>query len=96
VSKVFEVNFNEEVKVKLTEHGISILKAERDRLNERIALSGGTGFGEYELKVDEDGYTSFQIWDLMQRLGPQIGIGKPEPFEGQMLFPTAKIRKGES
>lgn len=93
---MFEVNFNEEVKVKLTEHGISILRAERERLNERIALSGGTGFGDYEPKVDDEGYTSFQIWDLMQRLGPHIGVGKPEPFEGRMLFPTAKNRKGES
>lgn len=86
---MLEVNFNDEVKVKLTEHGVSILKAERAQLNARIALYGGTGFGEYEPKVDEDGYTSFQIWDLMQRLGPHIGVSKPEPFEGRMLFPTA-------
>ncbi|WP_458715921.1 hypothetical protein [Paenibacillus lautus] len=86
---MIEVNFNEEVKVKLTEHGVSILKEERARLNDCIALRGGTGFGVYEPKVDEDGYTSFQIWDLMQRLGPHMGLGKLEPFEGRMIFPTA-------
>lgn len=65
---MFEVNFNEEVKVKLTEHGLSILKLERDLLNERIQHNGGKGFGEYEPRVDKDGYTSFQLWDLMNRL----------------------------
>ncbi|MGG3307336.1 hypothetical protein ABER23_07905 [Paenibacillus lautus] len=83
---MYQVNLNEYVKVKLTDHGISILKKERAELNKRFAERGLTGFGEYEPKVDEDGYTSFQLWDLMQRLGPHISIGCQLPFETNVIL----------
>ncbi|WP_169744517.1 hypothetical protein [Paenibacillus stellifer] len=46
----------------------------------------GTWHQAIALRVDKEGYTSFQIWDLMQRLGPFMGLGKREPFKGDMIF----------
>ncbi|OMF54693.1 hypothetical protein BK138_16170 [Paenibacillus rhizosphaerae] len=87
---MFEVNFNDEVKVKLTEHGLSLLEKEQKLLNEYIQRNGGKGVGEYKPRIDEDGYTSFQLWDLMHRLGPYLSLGLPEPFEGRMIFPNGR------
>lgn len=87
---MYQVNLNEYVKVKLTDHGINILKKERNELNKRMAERGFTGFGEYEPKTDENGYTSFQMWDLMQRLGPYVSIGNRMPFEPEIIITKAE------
>lgn len=91
---MFEVNFNDQVKVKLTDYGLSILRQERESINKRIRSMGGEGLGPYVPKTDEDGYTSFQIWDLMHRLGPYMSIGFKPPFEGDMIFPSGRVKKG--
>ncbi|MDT9719140.1 hypothetical protein QVE09_09520 [Paenibacillus sp. ClWae2A] len=82
----FKTNFNDQVKVKLTSYGKQLLKDQREELNRYILSRGGKGVGPYVEKVDSDGYTRFQIWDLMQRLGPYMTIGNPEPIEGDMIF----------
>lgn len=84
------INFNEEVKVKLTAVGIDILQEQRRVLNLHIKGKGGAGLGELDLKTDDDGYTRFQLWDLMNRFGEHMRLGHPEPFQGTMIFPQAK------
>lgn len=90
---MFEVNFNDQVKVKLTDYGLSILQQERESLNKRIRSMGGEGLGPYAPKTDEEGYTTFQIWDLMNRLGAFMALGKKVPFEGNMIFPSGKVNE---
>lgn len=88
---MFRVNFNDQVKVKLTDHGVSLLKREREELNQRIKERGGKAFDEYEPKTDEQGYTTFQIWDLMERIGPHMGLLSKPPIEGTMIFPSGEL-----
>jgi hypothetical protein len=82
----FRFNVNYEVKVKLTDRGIEILKRQHDDLNKKIKVHGGQGLGEYELKVDADGYASFQMWCLMERLGPYMNIGFDPPFNANIII----------
>lgn len=87
----FKLNINEYVKVKINDLGISILKARHDELNKMIHANGGKGLGEFELKVDEDGYAKFPLWDLMNTFGHVMGMGFEVPFETDII-----ITKGRS
>ena len=87
----FMTNFNEKVKVKLTNYGVQILEERRQKLNEFIKTKNGKGLGDYKLKVDDEGYTSFQIWELMNTFGDAMQLGTVEPFHGDMLFMNGKV-----
>lgn len=78
---MIKVNINDVVKVKLTEHGIDILKKKHKEFFDVY----GVGSAEYEPKVDEQGYASFQIHRLIEELGPYVGIGKKLPFETEII-----------
>lgn len=90
VSVDFKVNLNQEVKVKLTEYGTLILKEQHDELNEWIKLRGGNALGEFELRLDEDGYYSTQIWMLMSKFGHAMRMGSKNPFNLEVI-----IKNGE-
>ncbi|QZA69850.1 hypothetical protein 043JT007_64 [Bacillus phage 043JT007] len=79
----FKFNANYYVKVKLTEEGLNELKRQHDELN---AHYNGLA-GEFTLpKTDEDGYSKFPLWDLMQKLGWMMRMGTKLPFETNMIF----------
>jgi hypothetical protein len=83
------MNFNSYVKVKVTPYGEGILKARHDDLNLKIAKRGSEGLGEYKLKKDDEGYSRFQIWDLMDKFGNYMAPGYEPPFESEMIFLNA-------
>lgn len=87
----FKVNSNDFVKVKLKESGIAILKEKRDELNKMIHANGGKGLGEYKLKVDEEGYSKFQLWELMNTFGHLMGLGLETPFETDIIVTKGKL-----
>lgn len=65
------VNINSMVKVKLTDVGRKIHEAY---------------FPNIEIDVDEDGYTKFQVWRLMNIFGQWLTIGGGEhPFDLEIL-----------
>lgn len=82
----FKVNANMYVKVKLKEFGVSILKEQHEELNRRIEESGGKGFGEFELKVDKDGYYKMPLWSLMNTFGNVMVMGKEIPFDMDIII----------
>lgn len=82
----FRMNFNQYVKVQLTEYGDQILRDQHEELNLHILKRGGEGIGPYVSRADPEGFTRFQIWDLMWRLGAYIRPFKTEPFKGEMIF----------
>ena len=43
-------------------------------------------FKEFEVKRDEEGYTSFQLWDLMNIFGPYLTLGTDIPFETDIIL----------
>ncbi|MCM3701446.1 hypothetical protein [Paenibacillus macerans] len=83
---MYKVNINDIVKVKLTEHGIKVLKEQYKEFYETF----GVGLPDYEPNIDEHGYTSFQMHDLIERLGPCLGMCKPLPFETEIIITKAQ------
>lgn len=62
----FKVNFNDFVKVKLTEYGIEILKQNHDEDKKLISETASKEyvdniFGDFKLNLDEEGYFKEQI-----------------------------------
>lgn len=74
------LNMNESVKVKITDFGIKVLKQRHDELNEKIKARGGKGT-KFELKLDEDGYYTTQLWHLMNIFGEYAGLAAEPPFD---------------
>ena len=68
------INLNENVKVKLTDFGISLYKLRYDN----------------DPKKYEQGYTSFQLWTLMNIYGLYIGMAKDSPFDLDILLKDNK------
>ncbi|WP_438498029.1 hypothetical protein [Paenibacillus sp. IHBB 3054] len=91
----FRMNFNDGVKVKLTEYGEQILRNRHEELNLHYLERGVKDIGPYVSRADPEGYTSFQIWGLMQEFGPHMSIAKPEPFKGEMIFFDGEPISGE-
>ena len=80
-------NINDHVKVKLTDVGKDIFYHQFDDLNR-------TGFlyiEPYYPIVDEEGYTKFQLWELMSIYGPHLRMGCNVPFEDCAIY----IRGGD-
>lgn len=72
------LNLNENIKVKLTDFGKNIYWHQYDELN--------NSFGRQLCKptmpkVDEDGYTTFQLWHFMELYGEHMGMTLPNVIE---------------
>ena len=81
---MIKFNINQTVKVKLTETGIRELEEQRQELKSR--LPNPDSMRDYVHEPDEDGYTSFQMWQLIQELGPLCQLGCEPPFETEILL----------
>lgn len=86
MTKTITINLNDIVKVKLTDVGKDIYYHQNDELNEAIRARGGRLIEARMPKVDEDGYTSFQLHDLMTLYGPHIAAWKQLPFLTNILY----------
>jgi hypothetical protein len=67
--KEIKINLNDDVKVKITEYGQSILKKYYENLNIMKYYS-------YQ-KPDSDGFSTFQLWELMIFFGDEMYNGNP-------------------
>lgn len=77
-----KLNVNEKVKVRLTDIGINILRSNHDELKKTF-----NRLGDFKAPtVDADGYSSFQLWVLMQTFGPHMGLGFNVPFETDIII----------
>lgn len=81
--KVF--NINNRVKVKLTDLGVKIYKDYYKTYNIHTK-------GPY---MDDEGYTSFQMWDLMEVYGPHISIDSEMVFEPNVLLSDKNLKSLE-
>ena len=78
----FNTNLN--VKVKLTEYGLTELKRQHDELNEQL---GGKLMSFKDPSTDDEGCTTFQLHDLMHRFGHMMHVGNSRlPFEGNDIY----------
>ncbi len=69
-------NINKSVKVKLTRHGIAIYK-------EHYA---NAGLADVTVNIDNEGYSKFQMHDLMNIFGDSMYMGGNLPFKTEILI----------
>lgn len=77
MSNFIKFNINSYVKIKLNEIGIRILE---QRHNEMKAIINWD-LGEFDLKLDKDGYYTMQMWEMMNTFGDFMFMHLNPPFE---------------
>jgi len=76
-------NINHSVKVKLTQVGINEMKSQHKEL---ISSYDGYTSEFIEPKKDDEGYSTFQMHDLMKRFGHMMTLGLELPFETNIII----------
>lgn len=84
---MIEFNINNNVRVKLTDAGRAIVRADREETNAAIRNNGGTSEMPLTVKEDEHGWSTWQLWSLMQTFGPHVGLGCVMPFDAVIQIP---------
>lgn len=74
---MIEYNLNKTIYVKLNDVGKDIYKNYIQNLNSNLST---------EPEVDENGYTKFQLWDLIHIFGECIGLGLQTPFDKNCIY----------
>lgn len=83
-------NINDKVKVKITDMGYNIWL---DWENQFIKFSSTipvTTIEELKAKADKDGYTKFQMWDMMSIFGSHMNMGFENPIESNIILLSEK------
>lgn len=71
-------NINDYVRVKLTPHGRFLLEKKHHEFYEKYRIANR----EYTpYKEDDNGWSTWQLWNLMNYLGEYITMGAELPFE---------------
>lgn len=74
------ININNRVRVRLNDTGREIFRLEREQSNANMRNAGYKGILETH-KKEEDGWSTWPLWELMQMFGPHISMGTPPPFD---------------
>lgn len=69
------LNLNCIVKVKLTDYGKDIFYHKYDEVNEGIAQRGWKPIEPHFPKVDDEGFSKFQLWDFINIYGDYFQLG---------------------
>ena len=70
-----KINLNNYIRVKLTAEGKEIFRRQFDEVNPKYWPS------TTEPEIDEDGYTSMQLWEFMKLYGSYLSPGLPQIVE---------------
>ncbi len=77
-------NINDYVCIKLTDYGRECLRQNWEALNKQT-LGKLAQVAPYQPKTeDKDGWSKWQLWNLMEELGPHISLGGRMPFEANI------------
>lgn len=77
-------NINDNVRVKLTDYGRECLRRNHDELFARVGQKPNY---PYQPPMETDGWSQWQLWDLMRELGPYVGVGfRHTPFETNIII----------
>lgn len=77
------ININDTVRIRLNERGLEILRDEHEELRRHFPKVGPWK----PPAVDEYGYSSFQLWQVMQHFGPNMYLGCVPPFGTEIVLP---------
>lgn len=80
-----EMNVNNTVRVKLSVVGIAELMRQHDDL---VSTTGYNG--DFNVIVDDEGYTRFQLWALMNMFGHMMALGSQMPFDPMIIIPEPR------
>ena len=85
-------NANHYVKVRLTEHGREIYRQQVDEMNAYLRKVNPDAelFG-YDQIQETDGWSRWQLWDLMKTFGPYIAMTRPLLFEMEIEIETEQV-----
>ena len=75
-----DFNLNEYVKVQLTDHGRAIHKKWFEDVWTDTKFSLAPAIKYSPPTEDENGWSKWQLWHLMEIFGKHIGMGKPNVF----------------
>lgn len=79
-------NINDYVYVQLTSYGREVLEKEFYSFWTYIYGKDNIPFSYIEPMEDENGWSKFQLWDLMSKLGDKIHMGSELLFKTEILF----------
>ena len=80
-------NINSYVKVKLTDYGRKAHRQWHDNLYPHVTKEKRDEW-YHAPEEDADGWSRWQMWDLMQRVGWACGMGSGIPFETEIEIET--------
>lgn len=81
-----KLNLNHFVKVKFTDHGKDIFYHQYDEHNKLMKQRGIKPIVPIYPKVDENGYSSMQLWRFINLYGPHIFMGAPNVIEDLYIY----------
>jgi hypothetical protein len=90
-------NINQNVWVKLTPLGLEKLKADHEALFAPYRRDKPDAYPFIKPQM-ENGWYRFQLWDLMNRIGPHVAMGMPLVLDLGIVIETddfSKPRDGE-
>jgi hypothetical protein len=83
-------NINHNVRVRLTDFGHQIVWKRHAELSEFLKSVGGPPLsGDGATTEDNEGWSEWQLWKLMETFGPHIRMGADVPFETEIEIPQA-------
>jgi hypothetical protein len=74
-------NLNDFVWVRLTDVGRAVIKEDDKRWAQRIPSYGGSLPRVQKEEAENDGWSRWQLWSLMQQFGSEVHLGCVPPFE---------------
>lgn len=81
---MFTYNINDKIKVKLTEHGRTILNKD---VTDTLGRLKGFNIPDYSpYHTDDEGYTEFTLWNFMQIFGSHFWNGCPRVVENNEII----------
>jgi hypothetical protein len=84
--KEIKFNINHQVKVKVTDYGYEAWLEHENRFVMYSSTYPITTIEELKAKVDTDGYTTFQMWDMMAIFGPKMSMGFKIPIDTNVIL----------
>jgi hypothetical protein len=72
MNNLINFNINNNVHVKLTRHGVEVMRSNHEEMRCTLPFM--------EKETDEEGYSVWQMWELMGMFGSNITMGLELPF----------------
>ena len=79
-------NINHSVKVKVTEYGYEVWLAHQNKFVHFSGTIKSVTIEELKAKQGEEGYTKFQLWDIMSIFVAKMTMGFENPIDTNIIL----------